>query len=1233
MTHPAILLLAMLLGSLNSPEADARASYGAAGDSAHIVLDTDLETPGCQGNTTLEDIRGGTSIGFAVYIKNCSGFDFAEIEFAWDPALASCRKNLTGPVIPGDVIRLNGTGNVSLAPERNILERDGTAPAVLENGGDGRQSLVYTRIGGGAVSADEGLLCLAVFRTTPAFTREGPLSITVHVTVGKAGGFSTELRPCTLLVEPPKPRIRLLAPGGGEELTGGGQLAITWSANDAGILGISFSPDNGATWTDVASGLPPASGFYLWRIPEIESPRCRIRIRDLAGNAASGGNERCFTIRKSPSVRITVLDGEGSHEKPVSFHISDPKRRIVTLKAEYSTDEGEVWKRASVGGGLTGIGPARYEGIFVWDAWNDLCGYTGNVLLRVLPAAGTEGSPETVGIHVDFNSPPRIELSEVPRVVSGNVWTEYTVSDGESDEVNLTVYYSVDAGKSWAEATVPDRLTSVRSGERARGFVWLSYSDLPGEYHDHVMLMVTASDGEKEGRATLGPFAVDNTTPTGKNVHEPGGIPVLAFHNVNLNRIDNSRYSLTPTMFERIVEELSAAGWHFLSTGEYLDYIVNGEPVPARSVLLSFDDGYTGMYSALFPVLSKHSVRAGINLITSRINLMNYLTADEIREMSESGLVDFQSHTHMMHGRDPDGRLLLMRRRAEGEGGYEFRVISDMKASIRRIEEITGKPPVAFVIPYGIGDETIEGFARKAGFKGVFYIGNDRMNRYGDDPFHLDRITVNRPNAKIIGKLLICGFFTDEPPPAEKPAPHKGTESDPAKNLCFAVRVPGGIIGSSPTTGGDGTIYIGSWDGRLYAFEPDGTLKWSFATGGGITSSPAVGPDGCIYVGSYDRFLYAVNPDGTLRWKHDGWDALYSSPALDGAGNAYIGSTDGGVAAVNPDGHGKWNYRTGDAVFSSPAVGGDGTIYIGSWNNSLFALNPDGTLKWDFWTGAGVESSPAVGDDGTIYFGCMNHYFYAVNPDGTLKWRYATGGIVDSSPAVGEDGVIYVGSRDGGLYAFLPDGSLKWRFETGGRVESSPAVAGDGTIYVGSWDGFLYAVNPDGSLRWRFHTGGGIDSSPTVSSGGTVYFASTDGLLYGIRTETTGGLARSSWPVFGGNACRTGSPPQAYGNAGKAPSIPTSAAGETPEEYRLDEPFPNPFNSTTTIRYSLPEETRVTLSVRNISGQTVAVLHRGFMSAGSHSSSWDAAGMPSGIYFLTLETEKFTRTRKVLLLK
>lgn len=89
----------------------------------------------------------------------------------------------------------------------------------------------------------------------------------------------------------------------------------------------------------------------------------------------------------------------------------------------------------------------------------------------------------------------------------------------------------------------------------------------------------------------------------------------------------------------------------------------------------------------------------------------------------------------------------------------------------------------------------------------------------------------------------------------------------------------------------------------------------------------------------------------------------------------------------------------------------------------------------------------------------------------------------------------------------------------------------------------------------------------------------------------------------------------------------------SPEEFALHDAFPNPFNPSTQIQYTLPEATQVTLEVFNSVGQKVKELVNGQKSAGYHTTTFDASGLSSGVYLYRLSTPWFTQTKKMLLIK
>jgi len=101
--------------------------------------------------------------------------------------------------------------------------------------------------------------------------------------------------------------------------------------------------------------------------------------------------------------------------------------------------------------------------------------------------------------------------------------------------------------------------------------------------------------------------------------------------------------------------------------------------------------------------------------------------------------------------------------------------------------------------------------------------------------------------------------------------------------------------------------------------------------------------------------------------------------------------------------------------------------------------------------------------------------------------------------------------------------------------------------------------------------------------------------------------------------------------------IPTSVEEETNptvvNNFELHQNFPNPFNPTTQIRFSLAEQSQVTLKVYNILGKEIATLVNDLKGAGAHEISFDGSGLSSGVYFYTLQAGKFTETHKMILMK
>ncbi len=99
------------------------------------------------------------------------------------------------------------------------------------------------------------------------------------------------------------------------------------------------------------------------------------------------------------------------------------------------------------------------------------------------------------------------------------------------------------------------------------------------------------------------------------------------------------------------------------------------------------------------------------------------------------------------------------------------------------------------------------------------------------------------------------------------------------------------------------------------------------------------------------------------------------------------------------------------------------------------------------------------------------------------------------------------------------------------------------------------------------------------------------------------------------------------------PALIQELSDDLPTEFKLYNNYPNPFNPSTTIRFSIPEESFVTLKVFNSLGEEITTLINENIIAGNYEVEFDAADLPSGIYFFRLQAGSFVETKKMVLMK
>jgi len=92
-------------------------------------------------------------------------------------------------------------------------------------------------------------------------------------------------------------------------------------------------------------------------------------------------------------------------------------------------------------------------------------------------------------------------------------------------------------------------------------------------------------------------------------------------------------------------------------------------------------------------------------------------------------------------------------------------------------------------------------------------------------------------------------------------------------------------------------------------------------------------------------------------------------------------------------------------------------------------------------------------------------------------------------------------------------------------------------------------------------------------------------------------------------------------------------SNEIPSTLELHQNYPNPFNPTTHIRFGISESSVINLKIFNTEGIEVKVLLAGKLQPGIYEVMWDASGLPSGVYFCSLDCGSYSETRKMILLK
>ena len=222
----------------------------------------------------------------------------------------------------------------------------------------------------------------------------------------------------------------------------------------------------------------------------------------------------------------------------------------------------------------------------------------------------------------------------------------------------------------------------------------------------------------------------------------------------------------------------------------------------------------------------------------------------------------------------------------------------------------------------------------------------------------------------------------------------------------WSITLPGSLIGA-PIMDGAGTIYLVASDRRLYALTQWGEFRWSLPLQAQPTTT-AIARDGTVLVGTEDGKVIAVNPNGDMVWSR-AVDAPVAGVSV-GVDEIVAATTNGGLVGLSAAGRALWRESAGAGLDTSPLIRGSGLLAFALDGTLLLLHQPVGVIER---FNVGTAGAAVLARDGSVYLGGRDWVVYAFSrPAGTER-------IIGPWPQAGHD------EQHSGRTPFGPPGGIE----------------------------------------------------------------------------------------------------------------------------------------------------------------------------------------------------------------
>jgi hypothetical protein len=237
----------------------------------------------------------------------------------------------------------------------------------------------------------------------------------------------------------PEPKIKVLAPNGGERILSSTSRKIEWVTENIENVKLAYTTNNGFNWVTIKESVP-STGFYIWDpVPNANSQLCKIRVYDAKDNEPSDVSDSTFTITNqiTQTLEVTTPNGGEKWQAGTNQQITWKSSGIAKVKIELTSNNGLTWN--------TIVDQLSNTGAYEWNIPNSI---STQCLIKISDADDGDPIDQSNGL---FRIVPKPEL-RITKPNGGETWTAGIVDTIKWNSVgveNISIEYTPNNGINW----------------------------------------------------------------------------------------------------------------------------------------------------------------------------------------------------------------------------------------------------------------------------------------------------------------------------------------------------------------------------------------------------------------------------------------------------------------------------------------------------------------------------------------------------------------------------------------------------------------------------------------------------------------------------------------------------------------------------------------------------------------------------------------------------------------